>query len=155
MLSGTAPLERLPGLIKQAARDAGAVAQFAGGVPAMCDGVTQGQPGMELSLFSRDVIAMATAIALSHNVFDGVLCLGVCDKIVPGLLIGALQFGHLPVVFVPAGPMTSGLTNDDKAKVRQQFATGGGGPERLVEAETAADPSPRAATLSRTAHSHP
>src|SRR5258707_6696978 len=109
MPSANQPLERYPALIKRAAREAGAVAQFAGGVPAMCDGVTQGQPGMELSLFSRDVIAMATAIALSHNVFDGVLCLGGCDKIVPGLLIGALQFGHLPVVFLSGGPMTSGL----------------------------------------------
>src|SRR5580693_10046846 len=111
ILSAHQPLERYPALIKRAAREVGAVAQFAGGVPAMCDGVTQGQPGMELSLFSRDVIAMATAIALSHNVFDGVLCLGVCDKIVPGLMIGALQFGHLPAVFVPGGPMTSGLSN--------------------------------------------
>src|ERR1700730_6486665 len=121
MLSAHQPLARFPDIIKQAAREAGAVAQFAGGVPAMCDGVTQGQPGMELSLFSRDVIAMATAIALSHNVFDGVLCLGVCDKIVPGLMIGALQFGHLPAVFVPAGPMTSGLPNPEKAKVRELY----------------------------------
>jgi len=124
MLSAHQPLGRFPEIIKQAARDAGAVAQFAGGVPAMCDGVTQGQPGMELSLFSRDVIAMATAIALSHNVFDGVLCLGVCDKIVPGLLIGALQFGHLPVVFVPGGPMTSGLANTEKARIRELHAQG-------------------------------
>ena len=122
MLSAHQPLARFPELIREAAREAGATAQFAGGVPAMCDGVTQGQPGMELSLFSRDVIAMSTAIALSHNVFDAVLCLGVCDKIVPGLLIGALQFGHLPVLFVPAGPMTSGLSNDEKAKIRQQHA---------------------------------
>src|SRR5712664_2615709 len=138
MLSAHQPLERYPALIKRAAREAGAVAQFAGGVPAMCDGVTQGQPGMELSLFSRDVIAMATAIALSHNVFDGVLCLGVCDKIVPGLLIGALQFGHLPVVFVPAGPMTSGLSNDEKAKIRQQFAEGKLDRAALLEAESRA-----------------
>jgi phosphogluconate dehydratase len=103
MLSAHQPLARFPEIIKQAARTAGATAQFAGGVPAMCDGVTQGQAGMELSLFSRDIIAQATAIALSHNVFDGVLCLGVCDKIVPGLLIGALQFGHLPTIFGPAG----------------------------------------------------
>jgi len=107
MLSAHQPLERFPGLLKQAVREAGGTAQFAGGVPAMCDGVTQGQPGMELSLFSRDVIAMATGVALSHNTFDGGLCLGVCDKIVPGLLIGALHFGHLPFIFVPAGPMTS------------------------------------------------
>jgi len=107
MLSAHQPFENYPQLIKQAVRDMGSVAQFAGGVPAMCDGVTQGQPGMELSLFSRDVISMSTAVALSHNMFDAVLCLGVCDKIVPGLLIGALSFGHLPVVFVPAGPMPS------------------------------------------------
>src|ERR1700724_4279349 len=124
MLSAHQPLERYPAVIKRAAREAGAVAQFAGGVPAMCDGVTQGQPALELSLFSRDVIAMATAIALSHNVFDGVLCLGVCDKIVPGLMIGALQFGHLAAVFVPAGPMTSGLPNPEKAKVRELYAQG-------------------------------
>jgi phosphogluconate dehydratase len=138
MLSAHQPLERFPAIIKQAARDAGAVAQFAGGVPAMCDGVTQGEPGMELSLFSRDVIAMATAIALSHNTFDAALCLGVCDKIVPGLLIGALKFGHLPVIFVPAGPMTSGLSNDDKAKTRQLFAQGKVGREALLEAESQA-----------------
>jgi len=119
MLSAHQPLERFPSLIKAAAREAGAVAQFAGGVPAMCDGVTQGMPGMELSLLSRDVIAMATAVALTHNVFDAALCLGVCDKIVPGLLIGALAFGHLPVVFVPGGPMSSGLANREKARVRQ------------------------------------
>lgn len=124
MLSAHQPLERFPEIIKRAAREADAVAQFAGGVPAMCDGVTQGQPWMELSLFSRDVIAMSTAIALSHNVFDAVLCLGVCDKIVPGLLMGALQFGHLPAIFVPAGPMTSGLSNDEKSKVRQLYAQG-------------------------------
>jgi phosphogluconate dehydratase len=135
MLSAHQPLERYPELIKQAARQAGATAQFAGGVPAMCDGATQGEPGMELSLFSRDVIAMSTAIALSHNVFDGALCLGVCDKIVPGLLIGALQFGHLPVIFVPAGPMPSGLPNDDKAKVRQLYAQGKVGRAELLEAE--------------------
>ncbi|MBL8524680.1 MAG: phosphogluconate dehydratase [Betaproteobacteria bacterium] len=138
MLSAHQPLARYPDLIKQAAREAGAVAQFAGGVPAMCDGVTQGQPGMELSLFSRDVIAMSTAIALSHGVFDAVLCLGVCDKIVPGLLIGALQFGHLPTIFVPAGPMTSGLSNDEKAKIRQQFAEGKLDRAALLEAESRA-----------------
>ena len=109
MLSAHQPLERFPALIKQAVAEAGSVAQFAGGVPAMCDGVTQGQPGMELSLFSRDVIALATAVALSHDAFDGALYLGVCDKIVPGLVMAALSFGHLPAIFVPAGPMTSGL----------------------------------------------
>src|SRR5450755_3615813 len=115
MLSAHQPLQNYPALIKRAAREAGAIAQFAGGVPAMCDGVTQGQPGMELSLFSRDVIAMATGVALAHNMFDSALCLGVCDKIVPGLLMGALAFGHLPVIFVPAGPMTSGISNPEKA----------------------------------------
>ena len=124
MLSAHQPLESYPALIKQAAHDVGCTAQVAGGVPAMCDGVTQGTAGMELSLFSRDIIAGATAIALSHNMFDGALCLGVCDKIVPGLLIGALSFGHLPVIFAPAGPMTSGLSNKEKAAVRQQFAEG-------------------------------
>ncbi|WP_421446650.1 dihydroxy-acid dehydratase, partial [Agrobacterium tumefaciens] len=125
-------------IIKQAARDAGGVAQFAGGVPAMCDGVTQGAAGMELSLFSRDVIALSTAVALSHNVFDAMLCLGVCDKIVPGLLIGALKFGHLPGIFVPAGPMTSGLPNDEKAKIRQRFSKGEVTREALLEAESQA-----------------
>ncbi|MGE0190161.1 MAG: phosphogluconate dehydratase [Steroidobacteraceae bacterium] len=135
MLSAHRPLERYPQLIKLAAREASAVAQFAGGVPAMCDGVTQGQPGMELSLFSRDVIAMSTAIALSHNMFDAALCLGVCDKIVPGLFIGALTFGHLPVIFVPAGPMPSGLPNKEKAKTRQLFAEGKVGRDALLESE--------------------
>ncbi len=138
MLSAHAPYKDFPDIIKMAAREAGGVAQFAGGVPAMCDGVTQGNPGMELSLFSREVIAMATAVALTHNMFDAALCLGICDKIVPGLLIGALQFGHLPTIFVPAGPMTSGLSNDDKAKIRQQFATGQVGRDALLEAESAA-----------------
>src|ERR1700693_1215399 len=124
MLSAHQPLERYPALITRAARAAGALAQFAGGVPAMCDGVTQGEPGMELSLFSRDVIAMATAVALSHNMFDAALCLGICDKIVPGLWIGALRFGHLPTIFVPGGPMPSGISNDEKARVRQRFAKG-------------------------------
>ena len=122
------PIERFPAIIKDAVRDAGAVAQMAGGVPAMCDGVTQGQPGMELSLFSRDVIALSAAVALSHNMFDGALCLGVCDKIVPGLLIAALSFGHLPVIFVPAGPMPSGLPNAEKARMRQRFGRRGGEP---------------------------
>ncbi|KGD35153.1 phosphogluconate dehydratase [Burkholderia pseudomallei] len=138
MLSAHAPYKGFPDIIKAAARERGGVAQFAGGVPAMCDGVTQGNAGMELSLFSREVIAMSTAVALTHNMFDAVLCLGICDKIVPGLLIGALQFGHLPTIFVPAGPMTSGLSNDDKAKIRQQFATGQVGRDALLEAESAA-----------------
>jgi phosphogluconate dehydratase len=124
MLSAHQPFETYPAAIKQAAWAAGGVAQVAGGVPAMCDGVTQGQAGMELSLFSRDVIALATAVALSHNMFDGALCLGVCDKIVPGLLIGALAFGHLPVLFVPAGPMPSGLGNKEKTAIRQLYAEG-------------------------------
>ena len=136
MLSAHQPFERFPQLIKEAARSVGAVAQFAGGVPAMCDGVTQGQPGMELSLFSRDTIAMSTAIALSHNMFDAAVYLGVCDKIVPGLLIGALHFGHLPAVFIPAGPMTSGMPNSEKARVRQLYAQGKIGREELLEAES-------------------
>jgi phosphogluconate dehydratase len=138
MLSAHAPLQHYPDLIKAEARRLGATAQVAGGVPAMCDGVTQGMPGMELSLFSRDVIAMATAVALSHDVFDGALMLGVCDKIVPGLLIGALHFGHLPTVFVPAGPMTSGLSNNAKSKVREQAAQGLVGRAELLQAESAA-----------------
>jgi len=138
VLSAHAPLQHYPDLIKDEARRQGATAQVAGGVPAMCDGVTQGTPGMELSLFSRDVIAMATAVSLSHDVFDSALLLGVCDKIVPGLLIGALQFGHLPMVFVPAGPMTSGLSNNAKAKVREQAAQGLVGREELLAAESAA-----------------
>ena len=138
MLSAHAPLQHYPDIIKAEARRLGATAQVAGGVPAMCDGVTQGTPGMELSLFSRDVIAMSTAIALSHDVFDGALLLGVCDKIVPGLLIGALQFGHLPAVFVPAGPMTSGLSNSAKSKVREQAAQGLVGRAELLDAESRA-----------------
>ena len=138
MLSAHAPLQHYPDLIKDEARKLGATAQVAGGVPAMCDGVTQGTPGMELSLFSRDVIAMATAVSLSHDVFDAALMLGVCDKIVPGLLIGALQFGHLPTVFVPAGPMTSGLSNNEKSKVREQAAQGLVGRPELLEAESKA-----------------
>jgi len=138
MLSAHAPLQHFPEQIKEQARRLGATAQMAAGVPAMCDGVTQGAPGMELSLFSRDVIAMATAVALSHDVFDAALMLGVCDKIVPGLLIGALHFGHLPVVFVPAGPMQSGLSNSDKARVREQAAQGRLGREALLAAESAA-----------------
>ncbi|MBE9610798.1 phosphogluconate dehydratase [Chitinilyticum piscinae] len=135
MLSAHQPFETYPAIIKAAANAVGATAQFAGGVPAMCDGVTQGQPGMELSLFSRDVIAMSTAVALSHNMFDATLCLGVCDKIVPGLLMGALQFGHLPTIFVPAGPMTSGISNKEKAKTRQLFAEGKVGRDALLASE--------------------
>jgi phosphogluconate dehydratase len=137
MLSAHQPMEQYPSLIRAAARAAGGSAQVAGGVPAMCDGVTQGRTGMELSLFSRDTIALATAVALSHEMFDAALLLGVCDKIVPGLLIGALSFGHLPVLFVPAGPMPSGLPNRDKAAVRQRFATGAATREELLEAEAA------------------
>src|SRR6202161_1899433 len=135
MLSAHQPLERYPALIKRAAREAGAVAQFAGGVPAMCDGVTQGQPGMELSLFSRDVIAMATGVALAHNMFDSVLCLGICDKIVPGMLMGALAFGHLPVIFVPGDPMPSGVPNKEKAQIRQLYAEGKVSRDALLESE--------------------
>ena len=138
MLSAHQPYEHYPEKIRTAARAAGATAQVAGGVPAMCDGVTQGEDGTELSLFSRDVIALATAVGLSHNVFDAAMFLGVCDKIVPGLFMGALQFGHLPAVFVPAGPMTSGLSNDEKSKVRQQYAQGLVNRETLLEAEQAA-----------------
>ncbi|SFC87508.1 phosphogluconate dehydratase [Massilia yuzhufengensis] len=137
MLSAHQPFEYYPRVIKEAAREVGAVAQFAGGVPAMCDGVTQGQPGMELSLFSRDAIAMAAAIGLSHNTFDAALYLGICDKIVPGLLIGALHFGHLPGIFVPGGPMTSGISNKQKAAIRQRYAKGEATREELLEGETA------------------
>ncbi len=135
MLSAHQPLRDYPEWIKEAAREVGATAQVAGGVPAMCDGVTQGQPGMELSLFSREVIAMATAVALSHNMFDAALYLGVCDKIVPGLLIGALRFGHLPAIFVPGGPMPSGITNSEKAHVRQLHAAGKVGQDVLLDTE--------------------
>ncbi|WP_447746311.1 phosphogluconate dehydratase [Variovorax boronicumulans] len=138
MLSAHAPYQGYPDIIKHEARRHGATAQVAGGVPAMCDGVTQGTPGMELSLFSRDLIAMSTAVALTHDMFDGALMLGVCDKIVPGLLIGALHFGHLPTVFVPAGPMPSGLSNTAKSKVREQAAQGLVGRQGLLEAEMAA-----------------
>ena len=154
MLSAHQPLDRYPELIKLAAREAGAVAQFAGGVPAMCDGVTQGQPGMELSLFSRDVIAMSTAIALSHNMFDAALCLGVCDKIVPGLLMGALTFGHLPTVFVPAGPMPTGIPNKEKARIRQLFAEGKVGRDALLESEAQSYHSPGTCTFYGTANSN-
>jgi phosphogluconate dehydratase len=138
MLSAHQPYEGFPAVIRDEARKCGATVQVAGGVPAMCDGVTQGLPGMELSLFSRDTIAMSTAVALTHDVFDAALLLGVCDKIVPGLLIGALHFGHLPCVFVPAGPMGTGLSNTAKSKVREQFAQGLVGRDKLLEAESAA-----------------
>ncbi|RFA32416.1 phosphogluconate dehydratase [Alkalilimnicola ehrlichii] len=154
MLSAHQPLGDYPAIIKAAAREAGATAQFAGGVPAMCDGVTQGRAGMELSLFSRDVIAMSTAIALSHDMFDAALCLGVCDKIVPGLLIGALRFGHLPVVFVPAGPMPSGLPNRMKARVRQLFAEGKAGRDELLQAESESYHGPGTCTFYGTANSN-
>lgn len=154
MLSAHQPLERFPELIKDALRQIGSVGQFAGGVPAMCDGVTQGEPGMELSLASRDVIAMSTAIALSHNMFDAALCLGVCDKIVPGLLIGSLRFGHLPVVFVPAGPMPTGISNKEKAAVRQLFAEGKATREELLASEMASYHAPGTCTFYGTANTN-
>ncbi|KQP38762.1 phosphogluconate dehydratase [Pseudorhodoferax sp. Leaf274] len=154
MLSAHQPLQHYPDLVKDEARHFGATAQVAGGVPAMCDGVTQGLPGMELSLFSRDVIAMATAVALTHDMFDCALMLGVCDKIVPGLLIGALHFGHLPTVFVPAGPMPSGLSNNAKAKVREQAAQGLVGRKELLEAESAAYHAAGTCTFYGTANSN-
>jgi phosphogluconate dehydratase len=154
MLSAHQPFEGYPGLIRTAAREAGATAQVAGGVPAMCDGVTQGQSGMELSLFSRDVIAMSTGIALSHGMFDGTLCLGVCDKIVPGLLIGALSFGHLPTIFVPAGPMTSGLANKEKSRIRQLFAEGKATRDALLQCEADSYHSAGTCTFYGTANSN-
>ncbi len=154
MLSAHQPFETYPALIRQAAARVGGTAQVAGGVPAMCDGVTQGQPGMELSLFSRDVIAMAAGVALSHNVFDSTVYLGVCDKIVPGLVIAAATFGHLPAVFLPAGPMPSGIPNDQKAKVRQQFATGEVGRDKLMEAEMASYHGPGTCTFYGTANTN-
>lgn len=154
MLSAHQPFEGYPCLIRTAAREAGATAQVAGGVPAMCDGVTQGQSGMELSLFSRDVIAMSTGIALSHGMFDATLCLGVCDKIVPGLLIGALAFGHLPTIFVPAGPMTSGLANKEKARIRQLFAEGKATREALLQCEADSYHSAGTCTFYGTANSN-
>ena len=138
MLSAHQPFEHYPELIRAAAREVGSTAQVAGGVPAMCDGVTQGETGMELSLFSRDIIAMSTGVALSHQMFDAAVYLGVCDKIVPGLIIGALSFGHLPAVFIPAGPMTTGLSNDEKSKVRMLYAQGKVGRAELLEAESQA-----------------
>jgi len=154
MLSAHQPYEGFPALIRDEAHRQGATVQVAGGVPAMCDGVTQGLPGMELSLFSRDTIAMSTAIALTHDVFDAALLLGVCDKIVPGLLIGALHFGHLPCVFVPAGPMSTGLSNNEKSKVREQFAQGLVGRDKLLEAESAAYHGPGTCTFYGTANSN-
>ncbi|MCH9696279.1 MAG: phosphogluconate dehydratase [Gammaproteobacteria bacterium] len=154
MLSAHQPFETYPALIKKTATEEGAVAQFAGGVPAMCDGVTQGQDGMDLSLFSRDVIALSTAVALSHNMFDAVLCLGICDKIVPGLLIGSLSFGHLPVAFVPAGPMVSGLSNKEKARIREEYANGKIGRDELLAAESAAYHAPGTCTFYGTANSN-
>ena len=137
MLSAHQPLALYPDQVKQFARELGGTAQVASGVPAMCDGVTQGQPGMELSLFSRDVVAMATAIGLSHNMFDAGLCLGICDKIVPGMMIGALQFGHLPVAFIGSGPMSSGVPNKEKAAVRQLYAEGKASDSELLAVESA------------------
>ena len=154
MLSAHQPYGRYPEQIKLFAREVGATAQVAGGVPAMCDGVTQGQPGMDLSLFSRDVIAMATAIALSHGMFDGVAMLGICDKIVPGLLIGALRFGHLPALLIPGGPMPSGLPNKEKQRVRQLFAEGKASRDELLEAEAASYHSPGTCTFYGTANSN-
>ena len=154
MLSAHQPFETYPERIRAAARRAGGTAQVAGGVPAMCDGVTQGQVGMELSLFSRDVIALATGVALSHNTFDAAVYLGVCDKIVPGLVIAAATFGHIPAVFIPAGPMTSGLPNDEKSKVRQQFATGEVGRDALMAAEMASYHGPGTCTFYGTANSN-
>jgi phosphogluconate dehydratase len=154
MLSAHQPYETYPNMLKQACVDVGSVAQVAAGVPAMCDGVTQGQPGMELSLLSREVIAMSTAIGLSHNMFDGALLLGICDKIVPGLLIGALSFGHLPMLFVPAGPMKSGIPNKEKARVRQQFAQGQVDRAALLEAEAKSYHSAGTCTFYGTANSN-
>ena len=154
MLSAHQPFVTFPDIIKKALKEVGATAQFAGGVPAMCDGVTQSQPGMELSLFSRDVIAQATAIALSHNMFDGALYLGVCDKIVPGLIIGALNFGHLPAVFIPGGPMPSGISNTQKVQVRQDFAKGLVGKKQLLASESASYHSPGTCTFYGTANSN-
>lgn len=154
MLSAHQPYERYPDIIRAAARKVGATAQVSGGVPAMCDGVTQGQTGMELSLFSRDVIALAAGVSLSHNVYDSAIYLGVCDKIVPGLIIAAATFGHIPGIFLPAGPMTSGIPNDQKAKVRQQFATGEVGREELMKAEMASYHGPGTCTFYGTANTN-
>ena len=154
MLSAHQPYETYPPLIREAARAVGATAQVAGGVPAMCDGVTQGRPGMELSLFSRDVIALSTGIALTHDAFDAALCLGVCDKIVPGLLIGALSFGHIPVIFVPAGPMSSGISNAEKARTRALYAEGKATRDELLASEMASYHGPGTCTFYGTANSN-
>jgi len=154
MLSAHQPFERFPELIRTAAREAGATAQVAGGVPAMCDGVTQGEAGMELSLFSRDVIALSTAVALSHQTFDAAVYLGVCDKIVPGLVIGALSFGHIPALFIPAGPMVSGLPNDEKSRVRQLYAEGKVGRDALLASESASYHGPGTCTFYGTANTN-
>jgi len=154
MLSAHQPYEKFPDLIREAARGMGSVAQVAGGTPAMCDGVTQGQPGMELSLFSRDTIAMSTAVALSHNMFDATMLLGICDKIVPGLLIGSLSFGYLPTILVPAGPMPSGLPNKEKQRIRQLYAEGKVGKDELLEAESKSYHSPGTCTFYGTANSN-
>ncbi|MGP1665227.1 MAG: dihydroxy-acid dehydratase domain-containing protein, partial [Rhodanobacter sp.] len=154
MLSAHQPYEPYPEQIRQAARMVGAVAQVAGGVPAMCDGITQGRAGMELSLFSREVIAMSAAVALSHDTYDAALMLGICDKIVPGLLIAALSFGHIPTIFVPAGPMTSGLANPEKAKVRQRYAEGKATREELLDAEAGAYHAAGTCTFYGTANSN-
>lgn len=154
VVSAHQPLGSYPALIKQAVAEAGGTAQFAGGVPAMCDGITQGEPGMDLSLISRDVIALATVIALSHNVFDGVLLLGVCDKIMPGLLMGGLQYGHLPMMLIPAGPMTSGISNREKNQVRERFAKGKAGEDELLASEMRAYHSPGTCTFYGTANSN-
>ena len=154
MLSAHKPFEHFPQQIRDFAIKHKAVAQVAGAVPAMCDGVTQGQPGMELSLFSRDVVAMSTAVGLSHNLFDAVLCLGICDKIVPGLLIGSLRFGHLPTIFVPGGPMHSGISNDEKSQIRQAFAEGKIGRDELLKGESDSYHSPGTCTFYGTANSN-
>ncbi len=154
MLSAHQPYQDFPDVIRKAANGMGSVAQFAGGTPAMCDGVTQGQPGMELSLFSRDTIAMSTSVALSHNMFDATMLLGICDKIVPGLLIGSLSFGYLPTILVPAGPMPSGLPNKEKQRIRQLYAEGKIGKDELLEAESQSYHSPGTCTFYGTANSN-
>ncbi|MES2821493.1 MAG: dihydroxy-acid dehydratase, partial [Pseudomonadota bacterium] len=154
MLSAHQPYQYFPDMIKEALREIGSVGQFAGGVPAMCDGVTQGEPGMELSLASREVIALSTAVALSHNMFDAALMLGICDKIVPGLMIGALRFGHLPMIFVPGGPMPSGIPNKQKAEVRQRYAEGKASREELLESEMQSYHSPGTCTFYGTANTN-
>ena len=154
MLSAHEPYERFPTLIRASAREAGGTAQVAGGVPAMCDGITQGEAGMELSLFSREVIALSTAVALSHQTFDAAVFLGICDKIVPGLVIGALSFGHLPAVFIPSGPMTSGLPNNEKSRIRQLYAEGKVGRDTLLEAESQSYHGPGTCTFYGTANTN-